>query len=99
MDQLSLQNVLVSAQIRAPLSTRLVTVGKTPFYQLSASPQQALAILASHPLPVLVHRLLFLGLAYPVTATLLLLLRNVAPYLKALHTFHDGPAVVALVGH
>jgi hypothetical protein len=32
MDQLSLQNVLVSAQMRASHSSRLVTVGKGPFH-------------------------------------------------------------------
>jgi hypothetical protein len=39
MDQLSLQNVLVTTQMGAPHSTRIVAMGKAAFYQFAASPQ------------------------------------------------------------
>src|SRR5580700_4321915 len=58
MDQLSLQNILMPSEMRAPHSTRLVTVGEAPFYRLSPSPQQTLAI---HRSIVLLLPYAFLG--------------------------------------
>jgi hypothetical protein len=39
MDQLPLQNVVVSAQVGAPHATRVVAVRKATFQQLAAPPQ------------------------------------------------------------
>src|ERR1019366_7399674 len=58
-----------------------------------------LAVVAAHPPPVLVNRLLFLGFALPVTSPFLLLLWNVATYLVALHSLDYRAAVIALVGN
>ena len=39
MDQLPLQNILVSPEMRAPHATRLVAVRKAAFHQFASPPQ------------------------------------------------------------
>src|ERR1035438_1816577 len=65
--------------------------------QLAAPPQQTLAVLAPHPPPVRIHRLLLGLLARPIPLPLLPLLRNVAANLVTLHPLDHRAAVVALV--
>src|ERR1035441_7782627 len=77
MDQLPLQNVFAPAQMAAPHPARLVAVRETTFDELAAPPPQTLAVLAPHPPPVRIHRLLLRMLARPVPSPLLFLLRNV----------------------
>ena len=74
MNQLPLQNVLPSSQVAAPHAARFIAMREAAFHQLAAPPEQALAVAASHPPPVLIDRLLFLGLALPVAPPLLPLL-------------------------
>ena len=94
MNQLPLQNVLPSSQVAAPHAARFIAMREAAFHQLAAPPEQA----ASHPPPVLIDRLLFLGLALPVAPPLLPLLRNVTAHLVTLHALDHCAAVVALVG-
>src|ERR1017187_4740767 len=67
--------------------------------ELAAPPQQTLAVLASHPPPVRIHRLLLSLLARPIPLPLLFLLRNVAANLVTLHPLDHRAAVVALIRH
>ena len=97
MDQLPLQDVLVSAQVAAPHGTGFIAVCEAAFHHLAAPPEQALAVVAAHPSPVLVDRLLFVLLALPVAPPLLLLLRNVTAYFVTLHALDHRAAVVSLV--
>src|SRR5579862_6965198 len=81
MDQLPLENIVVLAQMRSPHSTCLVAMGEAAFDQLSPPSQQALAIVALDPPPVVVYRLLLTGLAFPFALPLLSSLRKVAAHL------------------
>src|SRR6516164_2955390 len=99
VDQLPLQNVIVSAQVGAPHAARVVAMRKAAFHQLAAPPQYALAVLTLHPPPILVYRLLFGPLALPLPSSSLLLLRHVAAHLIGLSPLQDRAAVVAFVGH
>src|SRR6516164_236143 len=99
VDQLPLQNVIVSAQVGAPHAARVVAMRKAAFHQLAAPPQYALAVLTLHPPPILVYRLLFGPLALPLASSSLLLFRNVAAHLIALHPLQYCPAMVTLVGN
>src|ERR1017187_7848106 len=83
----------------APHPARLVAVREAALDQLAAPPQQTLAVLAPHPPPVGIHRLLLSLLARPVPQPFLLLLRNVAANLVTLHPLDHRAAVVALVRH
>lgn len=60
VDQLPLQNVLVSAQMGAPHAAGFIAMREAAFDQVTAPPEQALAVTASHPPPILVYRLLLL---------------------------------------
>src|SRR5664279_1772240 len=72
---------------------------KAALDELTAPPQQTLAVLAPHSPPVRIHRLLLSLLARPIPLPLLLLLRNVAAHLVTLHPLDHRAAVVALVRH
>jgi hypothetical protein len=52
-------------------------MSKGSFDELASPPQQTLAILAPHPLTILINRLLLTLLAFPVPLARLLLFRNV----------------------
>src|SRR5271157_5469723 len=97
MNQLPLQNVFVSAEVRTPHAAGVVAVREAALDQLAAPPQQTLAVLAPHPPPVRIHRLLLTLLARPIPQPLLLLLRNVAAKLVTLHSLDHRAAVIALV--
>src|ERR1700677_3301884 len=99
MDQLSLQNVLLSAQMAAPHPSRLVAVREATFHQLAPSPQYTLAVLAPASLSILVHQLLLLPFALPVPPPFLFLLRNISSHFVTLHPLQHRPAVVAAVGN
>ena len=98
MNQQSLENVLVSSQMRPSHSTRIVAVRKAPLDQLASLPKQVLAIGSVHPPPVRIDRLLLLVFALPMPLACLLLLRNVCSYFRALHLHQHRAAMVALVG-
>ena len=68
MNQLPLEDVVVLAQMRAPHASCVVAMRKAAFHQLAAPPQKARAVVALHPSPVGVHRLLLAGFALPVAA-------------------------------
>src|SRR5450755_1231875 len=70
---------------------------KAALNELAAPPQYTLAVLAPHPPPVRIHRLLLSLLARPVPPPLLFLLRNVAAHLVTLHPLDHRAAVVALI--
>jgi hypothetical protein len=53
-------------------------MSKGSFDELASSPQQFLALLAAHPLTVLINRLLLALLAFPMSLAGLLLLRDVS---------------------
>src|ERR1022692_4704533 len=97
MSQLTLENILASAQVAAPHPARFVAVGEAAFHQFTAPLQQALAVFASHPPPVCVDRLLLLGVALPVPLALLPLLRNVTAHPVTLHPLENCAAQIALV--
>src|SRR6266536_4832352 len=84
----------MSAQMAAPHPARLVAVCEAALREFAAPPQYTLAVLAPHPPPIRIHRLLFGLLACPVPPPLLLLLRNVAAHAVRLHPFHHRTAVI-----
>ncbi len=72
MDQLPLVDVVVLAQMRTPHAAGVVAVSEAAFHQLAAPPEQALAVIALHPPPIRVHRLLLAGFTLPVPPPFLL---------------------------
>ena len=57
MDQLPLHDVLLTTQMGAPHTTRVVAMGKAAFHQFAAPPQKAFAAVALPPPSILVRRL------------------------------------------
>jgi len=56
-----------------------------------------LAVAAAHPPPILIDRLLFLGLALSMASPLLLFLRNITAHFGTLHALDNRATVIALV--
>lgn len=97
MNQLALENILRPAQGATSHCAGLVTVSKTSFDELAASPEQTLAIVAANPLPILINGLLFFFLALPVPLVRLLLFRNVGANFVLLDLFEHRAAMIAFV--
>src|SRR5438309_2169359 len=73
VNQLPLEDVLVSAQMSSPHSSGIVTMREAPLDQLASLAQQTLAVVPRYPLPVGVYGLLFILLSDPVPLARLLL--------------------------
>ena len=97
MNQQTLENILPSVQGAASHPAGFVAMSEGSFHELAASPQQFLSIPASHPLTVLIDRLLLALLALPVSIAGLLLLRNVSANFQFLELHKSLAAMVALV--
>ncbi len=91
VNQLAFEYVLPSAQGAASHSAGLVAMSEASFDQLASPLQQSLAILAAHPLTVLINRPLLPLFAFPVPLAGLLLFRNVYANFEFLYLFNHTP--------
>jgi hypothetical protein len=73
VNQLPLENIVVSAQMSSPHTAGIVAMREAPLDQFASLAQQALAIVPRYPLPVGVDGLLFILLFDPVPLSRLLL--------------------------
>ena len=94
MNQQTLENVLSSMKGAASHPTGFVAMSKGSFDELASSPQQFLAILAAHPLTVLINRLLLALLALPLPLAGLLLLRDVSANFQFLDLLKSFAAIL-----
>lgn len=66
VDQQSLENVRMSAEVHAAHSTGLVEMREGPFQALAAEPQQPLAARAANATTIAIDRLARVGILLPV---------------------------------
>src|ERR1039458_3419796 len=97
VDQQTLQDVVMSAQGRAPHSTRLVTVGKAAFDEFSSPSELLFAIVSSNSAVVSLNSLLLSLLTIPVPLASLLTFRNVTGNFILSDPLDDRAAVIALI--
>src|SRR6202050_1623655 len=96
MNEQSLDDVVMAAQVSPSHSAGFVHMRKASFDSLSALAQQALAALASDPPAVLINRRLLFLLALPVAAPAVGF-GTIAPNLHSLQNHQHISTVLALV--
>lgn len=78
-------------------SAGLVALRKGSLNQFASSSQQALAILATHPLTILIDGLLLFQLAFPAALARQLPFRNVDANFELLRLLENRAAMITLV--
>ena len=98
MHQQSLEDVVVTPQVRPPHAARVVQVRVRTFQEFATFPQQPLTAFAVNPAPIRVHRVALGMLINPVLRRTIRF-TDVSAEAHVVELPDLRPAVIALVGH
>lgn len=98
MHQQSLEDVVVTPQVRPPHAARVVQVRVRTFQEFATFPQQPLTAFAVNPAPIRVHRVP-LGMLINPALRRTIRFTDVSAEAHVVELPDLRPAVIALVGH